>query len=43
MISLCRLKLVKTISEYVWYDDHRAVDHGWIDFTAEERKLILGI
>eukprot|EP01124_Arcella_intermedia_P027113 TRINITY_DN5242_c0_g1_i1.p1 TRINITY_DN5242_c0_g1~~TRINITY_DN5242_c0_g1_i1.p1 ORF type:complete len:275 (+),score=54.68 TRINITY_DN5242_c0_g1_i1:48-827(+) len=35
------LKWVKTISEYVWYDDHRAVDSGWIDFTDEEKRSLL--
>jgi len=33
------LSWVKTISEYVWYDDNRAVDHGWIDFTSEEQNM----
>lgn len=37
------LEWVKTISEYVWYDDHRAVDNGWIDFEPEEKERILGI
>lgn len=37
-------KVVKVISEYVWYDTDKdgtpgagtAMDHGWIDFTEEE-------
>eukprot|EP01129_Flabellula_baltica_P016741 TRINITY_DN9070_c0_g1_i1.p1 TRINITY_DN9070_c0_g1~~TRINITY_DN9070_c0_g1_i1.p1 ORF type:complete len:262 (-),score=56.37 TRINITY_DN9070_c0_g1_i1:15-800(-) len=37
------LKWVKTISEYVWYDDHRGVDSGWIDFTDEEKQNLLHI
>jgi len=37
-----KLSYVKTISEYVWYDDHRAVDNGWIDFTDEEKRDLLG-
>jgi len=37
------LKWVKTIAEYVWYDDNRAVDSGWIDFTDTEQKEILGL
>jgi hypothetical protein len=43
LLFILRLKLVKTISEYVWYDDHRSVDNGWIDFTAEEKNEILSI
>jgi len=37
------LKWVKTIAEYVWYDDNRGLDSGWIDFTDEEKKSLLGI
>jgi hypothetical protein len=37
------LEWVKTISEYVWYDDHRDVDSGWIDFEPDEKDKILGI
>jgi len=37
------LKWVKTIAEYVWYDDNRAVDSGWIDFTEQEKQSLLGI
>jgi len=32
------LKWVKTISEYVWYDDFRGLDNGWIDFTPDEQN-----
>jgi hypothetical protein len=38
-----KLKWVKTISEYVWYDDNRDVDSGWIDFTDQEKEQILGL
>jgi len=41
--KLQSIKLVKTISEYVWYDDNRAVDSGWIDFNEEEKENLLGI
>ena len=33
------LSWVKTISEYVWYDDNRLLDSGWIDFTEEEQQV----
>jgi hypothetical protein len=26
-------KVLKTISEYVWYDSYTALDNGWIDFS----------
>jgi len=29
-------RVVKTISEYVWYDTMPQMDHGWIDYTPEE-------
>jgi len=29
-------RVVKVISEYVWYDTYPEMDHGWIDFTPEE-------
>lgn len=32
-------KVLKTISEYVWYDSYTKLDHGWIDYTQEELAL----
>ena len=32
-------KVIKTISEYVWYDSFTELDHGWIDYTKEELAL----
>ena len=29
-------KVLKTISEYVWYDSYTKLDHGWIDYTQDE-------
>ncbi len=29
-------RVIKTISEYVWYDSLSALDHGWIDYSPEE-------
>jgi len=37
------LTWVKTISEYVWYDDFRQLDSGWIDFTDDEKRNLLEI
>eukprot|EP01130_Rhizamoeba_saxonica_P003129 TRINITY_DN1347_c0_g1_i1.p1 TRINITY_DN1347_c0_g1~~TRINITY_DN1347_c0_g1_i1.p1 ORF type:complete len:204 (-),score=36.34 TRINITY_DN1347_c0_g1_i1:28-639(-) len=34
------LEWVKTISEYVWYDDNREMDSGWIDFTPQELQVM---
>ena len=31
-----RFKVLKVISEYVWYDDNTAMDHGWIDYSPAE-------
>jgi len=28
--------VIKTISEYVWFDTLKAMDHGWIDYSPEE-------
>lgn len=39
-IDSFRLKYVKTISEYVWYDDNRGVDNGWLDYSEEEKKKL---
>ncbi|MBA3815591.1 MAG: hypothetical protein H0X29_03555 [Parachlamydiaceae bacterium] len=33
-----KFKVLKTISEYVWYDSFSQLDHGWIDYTPEELK-----
>lgn len=30
------LRVIKTISEYVWYDSLTKLDHGWIDFNDDE-------
>jgi len=37
------LEVGKSHIEYVWWDDNRDLDRGWIDFTAEEQKSMLGI
>ncbi len=34
-------KVLKTISEYVWYDSFTQLDHGWIDYTQEELAVRL--
>ena len=31
-------KVVKVISEYVWYDTFRALDRGWIDFDDSDSE-----
>lgn len=31
-----QFQLIKTISEYVWYDSYKQMDHGWIDYSPEE-------
>ncbi len=30
------LRVIKMISEYVWYDSYTKLDYGWIDYTPEE-------
>jgi hypothetical protein len=35
-IAAVGLRVLKTISEYVWYDSFTELDHGWIDYTPEE-------
>lgn len=37
------LKVIKTISEYVWYDSFTQLDKGWIDYTAEEEKALVSL
>eukprot|EP00697_Spironema_sp_BW2_P006927 gnl/Spiro4/21113_TR10301_c0_g1_i1.p1 gnl/Spiro4/21113_TR10301_c0_g1~~gnl/Spiro4/21113_TR10301_c0_g1_i1.p1 ORF type:complete len:327 (+),score=64.45 gnl/Spiro4/21113_TR10301_c0_g1_i1:32-982(+) len=32
------LEVGKSHIEYVWYDDNRDLDRGWIDFTVDEQK-----
>ncbi len=34
-------KVLKTISEYVWYDTFPALDHGWIDYSKEELEYLI--
>jgi hypothetical protein len=34
------LHVGKSHNEYVWFDDFRALDRGWIDFTAEVLFLL---
>lgn len=42
-ITAVGLRVIKTISEYVWYDSFTQLDHGWIDYTPEEfAKITLG-
>ena len=31
-----RYSVLKTISEYVWYDTNKAMDKGWIDYAPDE-------
>jgi len=40
-ISDIGLRVIKTISEYVWYDSYTALDHGWIDYSPEELEDLL--
>ena len=35
-------KVLKVISEYVWYDTYTDMDKGWIDYTPEELKKMFG-
>jgi hypothetical protein len=37
------LEVGKSHIEYVWWDDNRNMDRGWIDFTAEEQQSVLGL
>ena len=34
--ELTPFKVLKTISEYVWYDTYTDMDKGWIDYSQEE-------
>lgn len=34
-------KVLKTISEYVWYDSFTALDYGWIDYSPEELNSLM--
>jgi hypothetical protein len=34
-------KVLKTISEYVWFDTNKAMDHGWIEYTREELTALM--
>ena len=31
-----KYRVLKIISEYVWYDTLKTMDHGWIDYSPEE-------
>lgn len=33
-------RVIKTISEFVWFDTAPEIDHGWIDFSPDELKQI---
>src|SRR5690606_10565816 len=35
------IKIIKSISEYVWYDTNPDVDKGWIDFNINEEQALL--
>lgn len=35
------LKVLKTISEYVWYDSFPQLDQGWIDYSSEELHTLV--
>lgn len=37
------LEVGKAHIEYVWWDDNRDLDRGWIDFTATEQQQALGL
>ena len=41
--ALKYLEVGKSHIEYVWWDDNRNMDRGWIDFTADEQESILGL
>lgn len=34
-------RIIKVISEYVWYDTYPDMDKGWIDYTNEEQQKML--
>jgi hypothetical protein len=36
-----KFKVLKLISEYVWYDSFTALDRGWIDYSPEELKELM--
>jgi hypothetical protein len=36
-----KFKVLKSISEYVWYDSFTALDHGWIDYSPEELEGLM--
>mmetsp|Transcript_51618 Transcript_51618/g.95548 ORF Transcript_51618/g.95548 Transcript_51618/m.95548 type:complete len:311 (+) Transcript_51618:43-975(+) len=41
--ALKYLEVGKSHIEYVWWDDNRDMDRGWIDFTQEEFTSVLGL
>jgi hypothetical protein len=41
--ALKYLEVGKSHIEYVWWDDNRDMDRGWIDFTKEEQSSVLGL
>jgi len=41
--ALQYLEVGKSHIEYVWWDDNRDMDRGWIDFTEDEFKNVLGL
>lgn len=41
--NLSYLEVGKSHIEYVWWDDNRDMDRGWIDFSEEEQRAVLNI
>lgn len=39
IVQHTQFAVVKTISEYVWYDTYNAMDQGWIDFDPSEQRV----
>ena len=40
--DLTSFKVLKVISEYVWFDTYTEMDKGWIDYTPEELSKMFG-
>lgn len=40
VLNKCYFKVLKVISEYVWYDTYVQLDMGWIDFEKQEEECV---
>ena len=41
-INATHFRVLKVISEYVWFDTYTDMDKGWIDYTPEELEKMYG-